>query len=199
MKTPILNFKKSSAKKVIIATLFVGALSPLFAQMVVTDVGNERANEERRIQLVKQLQEAQEQSTKLQTMRETLKKNLEMLQDVNDEVKNIYSIKSIAKKQAGIFNRANAIKKSVRNNPNIETILYAEKATNQILEQTKGNIQQVSSILSSGVFNMGDGERITLLKKYEEDTDKSLGEMKAIESTLERIDFAYKVYNMKRK
>jgi hypothetical protein len=72
----IIKLKRGS-KKVITAFLLLGIGSAIYSQVGVTlveDINNDMANQERQVAMMKQLQEAQTQSSKLQGMKETIKK-----------------------------------------------------------------------------------------------------------------------------
>jgi hypothetical protein len=64
------------------------------------------------------------------------------------------------------------LKNKYSNNPNIEVVLYTTRVTNQILQDTQNNINEISKILSSGVFNMGDADRLDFIRQYKEDTEE---------------------------
>lgn len=195
-----LNLKESS-KKAIAIMLLLGVGSVFYSQVGVTiveDINNDLANQERQVAMIKQLQEAQEQSSKLQGMKETIKKNLEYIEKVNSNLQNVQAIKDIAKRQAQVYNNCIGLKSKFSNNPNMEVVIYTTRMTNQILQSTQNNINEISKILSSGVFNMGDGERLQLLRSYREDTEESMAKFDMARTKAEKFDWAMKVYSMKR-
>lgn len=201
MKKENFSLKKSS-KKAIAIMLLLGVGSVFYSQVGVTiveDINNDLANQERQVAMIKQLQEAQEQSSKLQGMKETIKKNLEYIEKVNSNLQNVQTIKDIAKRQAQVYNNCISLKSKFSNNPNMEVVIYTTRMTNQILQSTQNNINEISKILSSGVFNMGDGERLQLLRSYREDTEESMAKFDMARTKAEGFDWAMRVYSMKRK
>lgn len=195
----IIKLKRGS-KKVITAFLLLGIGSAIYSQVGVTlveDINNDMANQERQVAMMKQLQEAQTQSSKLQGMKETIKKNLDYLEKVNSQVQNVQAIKDLAKRQAQVFNNCVRLKNKYSNNPNIEVVLYTTRATNQILQDTQNNINEISKILSSGVFNMGDADRLDFIRQYKEDTEETMAQYDMAKAKAEKFDWAMKIYNMK--
>ncbi|WP_336691125.1 MULTISPECIES: hypothetical protein [unclassified Chryseobacterium] len=195
----IIKLKRGS-KKVITAFLLLGIGSAIYSQVGVTlveDINNDMANQERQVAMMKQLQEAQTQSSKLQGMKETIKKNLNYLEKVNSQVQNVQAIKDLAKRQAQVFNNCVRLKNKYSNNPNIEVVLYTTRATNQILQDTQNNINEISKILSSGVFNMGDADRLDFIRQYKEDTEEKMAQYDMAKAKAEKFDWAMKIYNMK--
>jgi len=195
----IIKLKRGS-KKVITAFLLLGIGSAIYSQVGVTlveDINNDMANQERQVAMIKQLQEAQTQSSKLQGMKETIKKNLDYLEKVNSQVQNVQAIKDLAKRQAQVFNNCVRLKNKYSNNPNIEVVLYTTRATNQILQDTQNNINEISKILSSGVFNMGDADRLDFIRQYKEDTEETMAQYDMAKAKAEKFDWAMKIYNMK--
>jgi len=196
----IIKLKRGS-KKVITAVLLLGLGSGIYSQVGVTlveDINNDLANQERQVAMMKQLQEAQAQSSKLQGMKETIKKNLDYLEKVNSQVQNVQAIKDLAKRQAQVFNNCVRLKNMYSNNPNIEVVLYTTRATNQILQDTQNNINEISKILSSGVFNMGDADRLDFIRQYKEDTEETMAQYDMVKAKAEKFEWAMKIYNMKR-
>lgn len=190
---------KKNGKKAIFIVLLLGGIS-VFAQMGVTiveDINNDLANQERQASMLKQLQEAETQSSKLQGMKETLTKNLEYLEQVNSNLNNVQQVRNIAKRQAQLFNNCVKLKQQYSRGNTVQVALYTVETTNQILQQTQDNINELSKILSSGVFNMNDAERLQLIKGYEENTESAMAKYDMAKITAEKYAWASKVYSMK--
>jgi septal ring factor EnvC (AmiA/AmiB activator) len=177
----------------IIGILMFGTF--LFSQMVVSDPTNDLANEQQLAQLVKQIEEAKEQTSKLSEMKNDLKKNLEFLQNVNSNIQNVERVKRIAEKQANIYNSCFRIKKKFGKSPFPEVILKAEKSTNVILESVKSDISELSKILNSGFFNMTDGERLNSIRNYEEESNKKLSQLRLTEKFVSDYENALEIYD----
>lgn len=199
MKKEVFNISKKG-KRAVLIMLLLGSIS-IVAQVGVTlveDVNNDLANRERQAAMLKQLQEAQAQGEKLQGMKETIKKNLDYLEQVNSNLQNVQTLKDIAKRQAQIYNNCIQLKNMYSRNVNMEVVLYTTKSTNQILQGTQNNINEVSKILSSGVFNMGDADRLQLLRQYKEDTEEAMAQYDMVKGKAEKYAWAMGIYNMKR-
>ncbi|MDR1926954.1 MAG: hypothetical protein LBQ13_04760 [Endomicrobium sp.] len=163
------------------------------AQLIVSDPGNATSNQAQLAKMVKQLQEAQEQTSELRNMKSNIQKNLDFVQKVNENVKNYERVRKIITNQEKIYNMAFSIKSEFSGSDYLQVILRSENMTNAILEQTKSNINELSKILNSGSFNMNDAERIESIRFYEEETNKQISLLSSQRSILRKYENALKI------
>lgn len=192
-----INIKNVKKWGVISAIMLFSAT--LYSQMAVHDATSNTIQAKTQAQMIKQVGEALKQTEKLQNMVETANKNLEFLEKINSEVKNINKIKEIAISQKDLINEAFDLKRQYKNTKILEVKLATEKGTNALLEGTKSNLQELSRILSQGTYNMNDAERLREIRYQQEDIENKYQQLQKFKSTLKNYEFAMQVYNMKTK
>ncbi|CAA7197450.1 hypothetical protein [Chryseobacterium potabilaquae] len=188
----------TNVKKWIFLSILILTGTTIYSQMAVTDVGSTTIQLQTKATLVKQVQEALKQTEKLQNMLSVAKKNVEFLEQINDEVKNISKIKEIALAQKNLINEAFQLKAKYRNSPILEVGLVTERGTNSLLEGTKTNLQELSRILSNGTYKMNDAERLREIRVQQEDIALKYQQLQNFKDALAGYEFAMKVYNMQK-
>jgi DNA repair exonuclease SbcCD ATPase subunit len=194
MKTESKNFFKKRIRIILImGALFIASLG--ISQLVVTDPGNDAANRAQLQKIIQQIEEAREQTAKLSSMKNDIQKNINFLQEVNQNIKNIERVKRIAENQAKIYNQCFEIKNKFAKSNHLEVILQAEQVTNNLLQQTQSNISELSQIVNNGFFNMNDAERLENIRNHEKETNSQLTTLSSIQSFMNHYEFALDVYN----
>lgn len=167
------------------------------AQVIVQDPSNLSVQFENQAKLIEQIKIAQEQADKMRSMKENIQKNMQYVEEVNNQIKNLGKIQQIAKNQAVIFNRAYQIKSQFKSSKNLEVILQAEQTTNSILKGTETNIQELTKVLNSGFFNMSDADRLEQINNYERSTANTMNNLNELEILLKKYDDARSIYTMR--
>lgn len=192
------NINLKNVKKWVFLSALVFTGTTIYSQMAVTDVGSTTIQLQTKATLVKQVQEALKQTQKLQNMLTVAKKNVEFLEQINDEVRNIGRIKEIALSQKNLINETFQLKNRYRNSAILEVGLASETGTNALLEGTKSNLQELSRILSNGTYKMNDAERLREIRVQQEDISIKYKQLQNLKDALAGYEFAMKVYNMQK-
>lgn len=195
IKTESINFFTVKRRKIFLTMGVLFGFSLLLAQLVVTDPRNDAANQEQILKLIQQIDEAREQTKKLSSMKNDIQKNINFLQEVNQNIKNVERVKRIADNQAKIYNQCFDLKNKFAKSNHLEVVLQAEQVTNNLLQQTQSNISELSQILNSGFFNMNDAERLENIRNHEKETNAQLSSLNSIQSFLNHYENALNVYN----
>lgn len=189
---------KRNLKRFVVASfIFFGGLTA-YSQIAVTDASATAIQTETKIKIVQQLKNAIKQTENLQNMLGTAKKNLQFIEEINSEVKNAQRIKNVVKLQSELINDSFNLKKKYRNVPILEVSLIAEQGTNNILESTKQNLQELTRILSTGTYKMNDSERLTEIRLQESQLQSQRKQLEELKQLLDSYSFALQVYQMKK-
>ncbi len=137
------------------------------AQMVVTDPNMLAASLE---SWGNQLKQAQESFKQMQEQTKVLKDASEALKKINTSISTLKSVKSLVEQQSQLVSFFySEISRAQKESVNYEATTAYVKRLNRMQERIITNTSYLTQLLSDGIFNLTDGERLRELRTLEQD------------------------------
>lgn len=140
------------------------------AQMVVSDANMLVASMEN---WASQLQQAEQNFKQFQEQTRILKAASDALKKVNSNVATLRSVKSLVEQQSRLISFfSSEISRAKSQSVNYESTTVYVKRLNNMQDRIITNTAYLSQLLSEGIFNMSDADRIRELRTIEEENGK---------------------------
>lgn len=163
-------------KLTILITVMLLAILSAKAQWAVYDASNFQ-------QTLRLVKEAGDQSQNLKNAFSEIKKANEMLTKISRTLSNISLIGEIMQDQVNLVGRASSIVVNLKklNSYNPRALSAYKNEVDNIIKKNASSVELLKSFLREGL-SMSDGERMQLVMKVGDETEKREGELRAVES-----------------
>ena len=154
-----------------IILVFVCSIN-IHAQMVVSDPNMLAASVE---SWGNQIKQAQESFKQMQEQTKFLKDASDALKKINTSISTLKSVKSLVDQQSHLVSFfSSEISRAQNESVNYEATTAYVKRLNRMQERIITNTSYLTQLLSDGIFNLTDGERLRELRTLEQDNSTVL-------------------------
>lgn len=131
------------------------------------------------ISLVKQIFESAKQTTEMIKTVNFMKQAKEAIDKVNDAVKQYEAVKEITANNEALVNMVRSDLRGILNSPYIhrDEVDAVSNAFNSIIDGSLRNLEFVNQVLSNDFLKLNDGERLAILEKHRDTSQKMVADI----------------------
>lgn len=139
---------------------------------------------------IETLNEATEQTSNMKKSVKLLDRSMEILEEVNDHLTSSQHVLNILSKQLRVIQNIDATQKRIANMKyvNSNELISLNRNVISLLRSTNQLGELINELLTSGFYNMDDGQRLTMIDDTGEQLDAIASKMMALERKYRKIN-----------